>query len=119
MPQVTAAFDIACSSSAYGEAFSNTIGEAMACEVPCVVTDVGDSAAIVGTTGLVVPPRDPDALYGALKKMLDMGPEGRRRLGQLARERVVREYSLERVVKQYEDLYEGVMASSPRSRGKA
>jgi glycosyltransferase involved in cell wall biosynthesis len=61
MPAVSNAFDIACSSSS-GEGFSNTIIEAMACGVPCVVTDVGDSAAIVGATGVVVPPSSPEAL---------------------------------------------------------
>ncbi|MGH7258674.1 MAG: glycosyltransferase, partial [Nitrospiraceae bacterium] len=55
--KITAAFDIACSSSSFGEGFSNAIGEAMASGVPCVVTDVGDSAWIVGATGKVVPPR--------------------------------------------------------------
>ncbi|MFC1825538.1 glycosyltransferase, partial [Thermodesulfobacteriota bacterium] len=50
IPKITAAFDIATSSSYYGEGFSNTIGEAMACGVPCVVTDVGDSAQIVANT---------------------------------------------------------------------
>jgi len=51
---VFAALDIA-SSSSYGEGFPNTIGEAMATGVPCVVTDVGDSKVIVGDTGIVVP----------------------------------------------------------------
>lgn len=115
--KITASFDIGCSSSAYGEAFSNAIGEAMACGVPCVVTDVGDSALIVGDTGLVVPPRDPDALYHALKKMVDMGAEKRRDLGRLARDRVVREFSLDRVVNQYEQLYYSLVKSRKQAKG--
>lgn len=53
IPDVDAALDIATSSSSYGEAFPNAVGEAMACAVPCVVTEVGDSARIVGDTGRV------------------------------------------------------------------
>ena len=60
------ALDVACLSSCFGEGFSNVIGEAMACGVSCVVTDVGDSAQIVGDLGKVVPPRSPDAMATAL-----------------------------------------------------
>jgi len=69
------ALDIA-SSSSYGEGFSNTIAEAMACGVPCVVTDVGDSASIVGSAGSVVPPSMPAALCEGFRLMLKrLGPD--------------------------------------------
>jgi glycosyltransferase involved in cell wall biosynthesis len=71
MPAVYNALDVLVSSSSYGEGFSNVIGEAMACGVPCVATDVGDSASIVGRSGEVVPPRDPEALKAAIAKCLD------------------------------------------------
>lgn len=67
---VYSSLDLACSSSLFGEGFSNAIGEAMACAVPCVVTDVGDSAAIVGTTGEVAPGGDSQALANGWKRLL-------------------------------------------------
>jgi glycosyltransferase involved in cell wall biosynthesis len=104
--ELTAGLDIASSSSLYGEGFSNVIGEAMACGVPCVVTDVGDSGWIVGETGKVVPPRDPKALAMAWASLIESGREERLRLGAKARTRVVREFSLDRVTRLYENLYE-------------
>jgi len=105
MDKVTAAFDIACSSSAFGEAFSNTIGEAMSCGVPCVVTDVGDSSLVVGSTGLVVPPRSPELLEKAMMEMVEMSQERRHQMGVSARERICNEYSLEKIINKYENLY--------------
>lgn len=105
MPRLTAACDIATTSSAYGEAFPMVVGEAMACAVPCVVTDSGDSARIVGDTGLVVPPRDPAALATAWHTLLKMGQEARMQLGQVAQRRIEQQFSLQGVVDQYETLY--------------
>ena len=74
MPAVYNALDILVSSSSYGEGLSNTIGEAMACGVPCVVTNIGDSAWVVGDRGEVVPPKDPLALREAMERLLDQRP---------------------------------------------
>jgi glycosyltransferase involved in cell wall biosynthesis len=106
IPRLTAALDIACSASAWGEGFSNTVGEAMACGIPCVVTDVGDSAYAVGEAGLAVPPRHPQALADAISKLIAAGPECRVRLGQAARRRVQSEFALPNIVRRYEDLYQ-------------
>jgi glycosyltransferase involved in cell wall biosynthesis len=105
IPRITAALDIATSSSAWGEGFGNSIGEAMSCGVPCVVTDVGDSAWIVGETGRVVPPSDPNALATAWESLIVLGSEGRNALGAMARERVRNIFSLDSVAAQYENLY--------------
>jgi glycosyltransferase involved in cell wall biosynthesis len=103
--RLTCAFDIACSSSSYGEAFPLVIGEAMACAVPCVVTDCGDSALMVGDTGRVVPIRDPDAFAAAVGALIAAGPDGRRALGAAARRRVEERYELSAIVGRYQSLY--------------
>jgi len=105
MENVTAEFDIACSSSAFGEGFSNAIAEAMACGVPCVVTDVGDSSQIVGFTGKVVPPQDPNALADALCELIEAGPEARKELGEKARARIAERYDIDAMAAKYDQLY--------------
>ena len=107
--EIMTAIDVLCSSSC-GEGFSNVIGEAMACGVPCVVTDVGDSAVIVGNTGRIVPPRDPAALAESIRELLNTSPEERRKLGTEARQRISEHYGLPIVVARYLDLYEEVLA---------
>jgi len=78
MPAVYNALDIVCSSSAFGEGLPNVIAEAMACGVPCVVTDVGDSALLVSATGIVVPPEDPQALAKGLEECVTNIKSGQR-----------------------------------------
>jgi len=105
LPRLNAAFDIAALSSRYGEGFPNVVGEAMACGIPCVVTDVGDAGYIVGETGITVPPQDPGALAAAWAQLMEMGQEGRQALGDRARERVEQEFDLNVIVCRYEQLY--------------
>jgi glycosyltransferase involved in cell wall biosynthesis len=109
MDEITAGLDIACSSSSWGESFSNAIGEAMACGIPCIVTDVGDSAWIVGETGIVVKPGDRKAFTDAMRTLIKMRPEERLGLGKLARNRIINHFSLDLVVKQYEDMYQNLL----------
>ena len=70
LPAVYSRFDIFTSASVFGEGFPNVIGEAMACGLPCVVTDVGDAARIVGDLGVIVPPDDARALADAWQRIL-------------------------------------------------
>jgi glycosyltransferase involved in cell wall biosynthesis len=96
------ALDISCSSSCYGEGTSNAVAEAMACGVPCVVTDVGDSKLIVGDTGIVVPPRNPEALaigWARMAARLTDFPSIR----QEARTRIETEFSLAALVSRTSD----------------
>lgn len=101
IPRLTAALNIATSSSSWGEAFPNALGEAMACEVPCVATDVGDVRRILGGTGEVVPVGDSDALAAAWERWLSMSEAARRQRGEAARRRVVEHFSLDHVAKRY------------------
>jgi glycosyltransferase involved in cell wall biosynthesis len=110
-----AALDVCSLSSSYGESFPLVVGEAMACGVPCVVTNVGDAAELVGTTGIVVPPRNPEALAQAWKKLIHLGPRGRAQLGEAARERIRENFLLAPVTTQYEALWEKTHAEAGRS----
>jgi glycosyltransferase involved in cell wall biosynthesis len=112
--RVMNALDVMTLSSAFGEAFPLVIGEAMACRVPCVVTDVGDSAFLVGDTGRVVPPRDPEALARGLEDLLHLGPEGRARLGEAARQRIQTRFGLAKVASEYADVYRRVAGAPSR-----
>jgi glycosyltransferase involved in cell wall biosynthesis len=96
------ALDIITSSSAFGEGFSNTIGEGMACERVPVATDVGDAEWIIGDTGIVVPPRDDVALKNAWAHLLEQPKETRRQAGQRARSRIVSEFSAEALARRTE-----------------
>ncbi len=109
---LVAALDIYCLSSSHGESFPLIVGEAMSSAVPCVVTDVGDSAWILSGTGRVVRPRDAGALAAALNELLALGVEGRSTLGVAARARVVELFSLTTVVAEYEALYETMLAAA-------
>ncbi|MEO0015347.1 MAG: hypothetical protein RLZZ535_3736, partial [Cyanobacteriota bacterium] len=100
---------ILTSSSAYGEAFPLVIGEAMSCEVPCVVTDIGDSAWIVGDTGKVVPPKNSTALAQAWQEVITMDTSAKADLGKFARKRIINKFSLISIVEQYENLYQSII----------
>lgn len=104
IPRIMASLDVVASSS-HSEAFPNVLGEAMACGIPCVVTDAGDSAAIVGDTGRVVPVGDMAAFGRELLALISMPSADRRVLGFKARERVREHFEIGHVVRQYENFY--------------
>jgi glycosyltransferase involved in cell wall biosynthesis len=82
----------------------------MACGVPCVTTDAGDGATIVADTGWIVPSRNPLELALAIKKaMQEWGQDQTAWIGrkQRCRERVLREYSMQSMVKAYVRLWSG------------
>ncbi len=114
MARLAAALDVQVSSSAT-EAMPRVVGEAMACGVPCVVTDVGDSALLVGQTGRVVPARDECALAAACLELLEMPPGARQALGLLARQRIIENFSLDQMVQRHLRVWKE-LAGQPMAR---
>ena len=103
---MTAAFDLATSTSAYGEAFPNVLGEAMACAVPCVATDVGESAHIIGDTGHIVERDRPEKIAAAWEDLLSLPIGDRLQLGARARARVAAQFEIDSVRRRYEQRFE-------------
>lgn len=108
--RLAASLDI-FSLSSWGESCPNVVGEAMACGVPCVVTNVGDSVWMVGETGRIIPTRDAGALAAAWKEVIELGPQKRESLGLLARSRVIENFPVQLIMARYEDLYTTALAS--------
>jgi glycosyltransferase involved in cell wall biosynthesis len=113
---IYSAADVVTLSSAFGEGFPNVLAEAMCCGVPCVATDIGDSAEIVGEIGAIVPPRDPGALTAAWETLAALSPEERRKLGATARARVVERYDLAAIIARYEAVYEEIARGDRRQQ---
>jgi glycosyltransferase involved in cell wall biosynthesis len=109
------ALDVLVSSSAFGEGFPNVLGEAMACGVPCVATDVGDSAMIVADTGRVVRVGDWRGLAREVLGLLEIGAGAREALGVRARARIERNFSLPAVAGRFQELYLELAAQGTRA----
>jgi glycosyltransferase involved in cell wall biosynthesis len=99
------ALDIFVLSSAYGEAFPNVLGEAMACGVACVSTDVGDARRILADAGVITPVGDETALADGIGSLLRQDAMEKQSLKQKARSRIVYEFGLDRIVSEYTALY--------------
>lgn len=104
LPALTASLDIVVSSSAFGEGFPNVVGEGMACGVPVVATDIGDTAWVMEEVGRLVPAKNPVALAQACLDLLHLSPEERHRIGLAGRSRIERCFSLKSVLSQFEHL---------------
>src|SRR5262249_6263694 len=104
-------FDVLTLCSIYGEGFPNVLCEAMACDVPCVATDVGDSAEIIGDRRWIVPKRDPEALAGAWRTLLAQPSQHGS-----PRSQVTARYSLQQMCAQYEAFYRSIAWNQPKGR---
>ena len=110
IPSVMNCLNLHVLPSAYGEAFPNVLAEAMACEVPCIATSVGDAALIVGNTGWIVPPQDSESLAAAincaLEEMKDSTKWAEKK--QACRDRIVGNFSIEKMIKSYNQIWHEV-----------
>lgn len=104
IPEIMSATDVYISSSK-GEGFPNVIGEAMACESICVVTDVGDSAYIVGEAGIVVRKENSDELGEAIKKVLNFSKAKKEYMKKSSRERIINNFEISKIINEYEKNY--------------
>ncbi len=108
-----AAADFVVSSSRFGEGFSNVLAEGMACGLPAVATDVGDAKLIIGDTGLVVPPENPDALAAAIRQLAGESAGARAERGSRARARIAENFTLEHAIRRYVELYASLGSQHP------
>lgn len=104
VPQCLSAMDIFCLHSR-SEAFPNVLAEAMAMGLPCVATDVGDAALLLGGEGRVVVKEDSSALAAAVEDLILLDTAARMSIGQRAKDRIVSSYSMEAVRSKFESLY--------------
>jgi glycosyltransferase involved in cell wall biosynthesis len=105
LPRLYAAADIVVSSSAFGEGFSNVIGEGMSVGLVPITTDVGDAHEITGDSGYVVAPGDVAALADALAAAARWPAAERHARGLRARARIAELYPVTKMVDQYAHLY--------------
>ncbi len=111
---VHAALDLEVSAS-FSEAFSNSIGEALCCGVPCVVTDVGDSAWLIENAGRVIPAEDAPAMARACVEILTSPAAERATLSRCARQRMERSLDIHVIARQYHDIWREVLGRSGQS----
>ena len=109
LPPLYSTFTMSCSSS-YGESFPNVIAESLACETPCVATDVGDSVRVLGPGGIVVPPKNPSALANAFEEMLSLSEKSLGEIGKKGRNHICQKFGIEKMVRDTENILISLMA---------
>ncbi|MGK0185353.1 MAG: glycosyltransferase involved in cell wall biosynthesis [Verrucomicrobiales bacterium] len=115
MEKVYPAFTVSTLCSAFGEGFPLTLGEAMACGVPCVATDVGDSAEIIDDADRIVSPGDAQGLANAWRSILNLSDEDHCTYRKDARSRIETQFGLDDTVRRYQEVYRGLMLQGRQS----
>ncbi len=105
LPAIYSTCTFTSSPSSFGEGFPNVVAESLACEIPCVATNVGDSARVVGPGGIIVPAKNPAVLAEAWEQILSMPQEKRRQMGQQGRKHIVRNFSTQQMVHATEKVF--------------
>lgn len=95
------------------EGFPNVLGEAMAMGVPCVSTDVGDAAFLLGDAGPVVPARDAEALAQAVSHVLSLPEPDRKAMGAKGCLRAESEFSMAAAAQKFNNLYQELLHEKP------
>ena len=108
VPICLAAMDVFCMPS-HTEGFPNGLGEAMTMGLPCVATDVGDTAVLAGDTVSLVPAGNAQALAQALLTVLALSPEQRYQMGLNAKTRVIAEFSIEKACERFNTVYHDIV----------
>jgi glycosyltransferase involved in cell wall biosynthesis len=111
VPVCLAAMDIFCMPSRT-EGFPNGLGEAMAMGLPCVATDVGDTAFLAGGTVTLVPAQDEQALAFGLLEVIALPEEQRKNIGKRSKERVMTEFSIEKAYERFNAVYQDIVFQS-------
>lgn len=104
------AMDILVSPSRWGEGCPNVVGEAMACGIHVIGTNIGDTAHVIGDCGVVVEAGQPSALAEAMLHAAALAPSARFAIGDAARARIRAHYSIHSVAEKYAQLWEETIA---------
>jgi glycosyltransferase involved in cell wall biosynthesis len=113
IPDIMAALDALCLVSS-SEGFPNVLAEGMASALPCVSTDAGDAAEILGGSGHITPVGDHAAIAGAMQKIASMSVSERQMLGATLRARVIERWSADKMLQQYQTIFSRFVTSSTR-----